>query len=713
MKMKKFYLFVSAICISALIAATIQILPEKPPAHADEPDAIETLFNMDIINGFENGELRGEQTLTRAEFAKILTTAFSGDFKTGNKLHFSDVPKNHWAYEHIAKAVSAGWLEGFSNGTFRPDDTLTYEQALTVMCRLLHLTDYSTPEYPADYVSAAIENSLSDRVNALIGESISREMASRIILNSIDYLDRKNAEEAYLSPRTSSKSYASGGGASYAKSGFAPAAMNEAYVEDGASMYVAPEYEPHPYENFNTEEYSAEAENVFKNVLTSPLSTFSIDTDTASYSNLRRFILNGQPIPNGSVRSEELINYFDYSPAKPESDKTFGVRHTVARCPWNEETILAMLTVTGEELTNPKPSNLVFLIDTSGSMYSPNKLPLVKQSLALLLDKLGSQDTISVVTYASGTGVALESTPASEKEKILSVIGSLHAGGSTAGASGINLAYEQAEKHKIDGNNRVILCTDGDFNVGISSEGDLEKLISTKRDSGIFLSVLGFGMGNYKDSKMETLADKGNGTYAYIDNLREAKKVLVDEMPKTIYTIAKDVKIQVEFNPEKVASYRLVGYENRILNNEDFENDAKDAGELGAGATVTVLYEIVPSNGSVQSDLRYQTSTTTGSDELMNVRIRHKPVDSDESILSEYPIGSVPEQNPGKDFNFACAVAEFGMILNNSQYSGTSSYDSVIALAAKSTGDDPYGIRTEFVQLVDLLRLRSAVGTIR
>ena len=375
-------------------------------------------------------------------------------------------------------------------------------------------------------------------------------------------------------------------------------------------------------------------------------------------------------------------------------------------CPWNKNNLLAMLTVSGEELAEPAPSNLVFLIDVSGSMYSRNKLPLVKQSLSLLLNKLGEKDTISIVTYASGTGVALEPTPATDKEKIMAVIDSLRSGGGTAGAGGITLAYEQAEKHKVEGNNRIILCTDGDFNIGISSSGDLEALITEKREKGIFLSVLGFGMGNYKDSKMELLADKGNGNYAYIDTLREAKKVLVDEMPKTIYTIAKDVKIQVEFNPKYASAYRLIGYENRVLNDEDFENDKKDAGELGAGATVTVLYEIVPANGNETSGLKYQTSETVDSDELMTVSIRYKKPDSDESTLQTYPIAYQVSEELSEDFCFASAVAELGMILNKSEYVGSSTYDSVIELAKKGLGSDEYAIRGEFLQLVDLLRYR-------
>lgn len=670
-------------------------------------DALEYLCGKNIIEGYEDGQLHPERTLTRAQFAKILVNAFPDIITHQLAYKFFDLPDTHWAYQYIQKAANAGWLKGFDDGTFRPDENITYEQAVTVICRAADVYIYE-PQYPEDYVSAAIDYSLSDGVDALIGEVINRRQAAQIVVNALNYEKGQiehNIKSSYSGAVPGGSVSGGGGGGVYAS----PMVEADAAAESvSASPYDGIyDYElPYNENDISGESYTSNEENVFKNVYTSPLSTFSIDTDTASYSNMRRFILNGQNIPNGSIRSEELINYFDYTKAETEDGKPFGVNFTVSRCPWNSENMLAMITVSGEELSEPKPSNLVFLIDTSGSMYSYNKLPLVKQSLSMLLDKLEENDRISIVTYASGTNVALEPTPATERNKILGVIDSLRAYGSTSGASGINLAYEQAEKYKCDGNNRIILCTDGDFNVGISSEGELQKLIEEKRESGIFLSVLGFGMGNYKDSKMEILADKGNGNYAYIDNLREAKKVLVDEMSKTIYTIAKDVKLQVEFNPEAVSQYRLVGYENRVLNNEDFENDQKDAGELGAGATVTVLYEIVPAGDGATKQLKYQTSQTTGSDELMTVKIRYKLPDGDKSILSEYPVSSEFTEVTA-NFDFASAVAMFGMILNDSEYKGTSTLDSVIELARKGIGDDPYGIRGEFVQLVDLYRYRN------
>lgn len=656
-----------------------------------EGDPLKYLESVGIMEGYEDGKLHPERTLTRAEFAAILCRAYPDVITHQLAYMFSDLPETHWAYQYIQKAVNAGWLKGNTDGTFAPDENITYEQALTVMCRVVDDIYMYNPKYPYDYVAAAIDYSLSDGVDAVIGEVINRGQAAQIIVNAINYNNSTvsmYAENSKSSYQFSNMSASSGGGGG-------------AVMSAPSADYAV--YEAEIVEYYNTESYSANEENVFKDAVTSPLSTFSIDTDTASYSNMRRFILNGQNIPNGSIRSEELINYFDYAKAETEEGKHFGVNFAVCECPWNSENMLAMVTVSGEELKESKPSNIVFLIDISGSMYSYNKLPLVKQSLSLLLDKLGENDKISIVTYASGTGVALEPTPATEKEKILSVIDGLQAGGSTAGESGIKLAYNLAEENKIDGNNRIILCTDGDFNVGASSDAELQKLIEEKRKSGIYLSVLGFGMGNYKDSKMEILADKGNGNYAYIDNLREAKKVLVDEMSKTIYTIAKDVKIQVEFNPETVSEYRLVGYENRLLNNEDFDNDQKDAGELGAGATVTVLYEIVPSNGAGTKQLKYQDRVTTGSDDLMTVKIRYKMPDGNESILSEYPVSAeITEMT--EDFKFASAVAMFGMILNDSEYKGTSTLDNVIDLARQGIENDPYGIRNEFVQLVDLYR---------
>jgi len=710
--MKKFVLSSISVASAALLAfscvgsATVKI------SDATKTEPIEVLEEMNIIEGYEDGALHPELKLTRAQFAKVICAAFPEFLNDIRNVEFSDIDSSHWGYEYVMKAAEADILKGYPDNTFHPDENVTYEQAVAIICRLLGI--YSYGEYPVADVKQGIEHGITDCVDAFIGSEIDRSQMAQLMVNALNYVENNEDDNTYsngysksgifyyMAPMPSGIGSISYGGAS----GGGGTGLDENGIMFSPSIadYEMAESVENP-PRYNTEEYVSEDENVFKSPVTSPLSTFSIDTDTASYSNLRRFVLNGTPIPDGSVRIEELLNYFDYQKSDADDGHPFGVKYHYGKCPWNENNQLAMITVSGDELKDAKPSNIVFLIDVSGSMYDYNKLPLVKQSLALLLDKLGESDTISIVTYASGTGVALEPTPATEKEKILGVIDSLRAGGSTSGASGINLAYELAEKSKIDGNNRVILCTDGDFNVGISSTGDLEALISEKRESGIYLSVLGFGMGNYKDNKMETLADSGNGNYAYIDTLKEAKKVLVDDMSKTIYTIAKDVKIQVEFNPEKVKEYRLIGYENRLLNNEDFDNDKKDAGELGADARVTVLYEIVPQDSEVESELKYQTSETTGSDELMTVKIRYKEPDGQESILCEYPMTEDAATKPDEDFYFASAVAQLGMLLNKSEFAGDSTYESIIDLARKGKGNDPYGIRCEFIQLVDLLRI--------
>lgn len=671
----------------------------------------ENLQDKGIFDGYEDGELHLERTLTRAEFAKIFTEAFLKDTaETDLKFDFPDVKKDFWGREYIDKAVRAGVISGFDDGKFHPDEKITYEQAVKMIVQYCEKRSF---DYPAGYVSRAVENGISDNVTALIGDTITRGETACLIENTINYIEEKEQDDNYEQLLFSSmlKSESAGGGGGSVISGYVP---NYAVTEgddsdDGESVTGASPAMPMPdaiWEDidFNTEEYSSNAENVFKNAVTSPLSTFSIDTDTASYSNMRRYILRNQLPANGSIRTEELINYFDYDNPLPTDGTPFAVSTEVSGCPWNTENNLAMISIQGDELTEKQPSNLVFLLDVSGSMYGENRLPLVKKSLKLLLEELDEKDTVSIVTYASGTGVKLESTSVSEKDKIIEALDALTAGGSTYGEAGITLAYEQAEKNLVQGNNRIILCSDGDFNVGRSSTGELEKLITEKRDKGIFLTVLGFGMGNYKDNRMEMLADKGNGNYAYIDSEREAKKVFVDEMPKTLYTIAKDVKIQVEFNPAVVKEYRLVGYENRKLNNEDFDNDKKDAGELGCGASVTAFYELVPADGTESSGLKYQTTEINGSDELMTVKVKYKDPDGTESKLIETPVNNIITDDTSDNFRFAAALAELGMILNNSEYKGTSDIDSVVGLASESIGEDKFGFRTELLHLADLMK---------
>lgn len=461
--------------------------------------------------------------------------------------------------------------------------------------------------------------------------------------------------------------------------------------------------------NMNTEEYSKIEESIYKGVINNPLSTFSIDVDTASYSNIRRFIMDGQLPPKDAVRIEEMINYFSYDYPNPKGDVPFSTIVEVGKAPWNEKHNLVMIGLKGKEIETDisLKNNLVFLIDTSGSMQDRDKLPLLKSSFELLVNQLNENDRVSIVTYAGSSGVVLDSVSGENKNQILDAIANLNASGSTAGSHGIELAYRIAEENLIpDGNNRVILATDGDFNVGITSDGELTRLIEEKRENGVFLSVLGFGTGNLKDTKAELLADKGNGNYSYIDSILEAKKVLVDELGGTLYTIAKDVKIQVEFNPAKVKGYRLIGYENRLLNTEDFSDDKKDAGELGAGHTVTAFYEIIPADSDEKvpgvEELKYQEKEIIGSDELLTVKLRYKEPKESESILIDYPVIFDEDKEPSNDFYFASSVVEFGFLLRDSEYKGEANYNDAIRRAKQYRGMDPNGYRSEFIKIVEL-----------
>lgn len=467
----------------------------------------------------------------------------------------------------------------------------------------------------------------------------------------------------------------------------------------------------------NTESYSAVNENGYRSVNVNPLSTFSVDVDAASYSNVRRYLTAGNKPPVDAVRVEEFINYFDYDYPDPDGEHPFSITTEIGNCPWNEKHQLVHIGLQAERLnTKDLPANnLVFLLDVSGSMMAENKLPLLKKSFELLVNELRPEDKVAIVVYAGAAGVVLPSTSISKenKLKILESLNALQAGGSTAGGQGIQLAYKVAQENFIEGgNNRVILATDGDFNVGVSSDGDMQRLIEEKRNTGIYLTCLGFGMGNYKDSKMEVLADKGNGNYAYIDNLLEAKKVLVTEIGGTLLTLAKDVKIQVEFNPLVVESYRLIGYENRLLNEEDFNDDKKDAGEIGAGHSVTALYEIVlKGDGDAPSvdPLRYQTPEHNQSaliNEILTVKFRYKKPTEDTSILIEKNLtNSIQLWNSlSDDFKFSASVAAFGMLLRDSEFKGTATYDKIIEWAKEGKGSDKNGYRAEFIRLVELTK---------
>jgi len=480
-----------------------------------------------------------------------------------------------------------------------------------------------------------------------------------------------------------------------------------------AGGYEARFNQLHQSAPWNTEEYNTIVENEFLNAFSNPLSTFSIDVDAASYSNARRFIQDGQLPPKDAVRVEEFINYFDYDYPQPKDDHPFAVFTELGTCPWNENNYLLHVGIKGRELADEERTNcnLVFLLDVSGSMEPENKLPLVKKAFKFLVNNLQDNDKISIVVYAGSAGLVLPTTSGNEKSKITSALDNLHSGGSTAGGAGIQLAYKIAKENFIDGgNNRIILATDGDFNVGVSNTSELIEMIEKKRDEGIFLTILGFGMGNYKDGRLEELADKGNGNYYYIDNILEAKKVFDHDLMGTLFTIAKDVKMQIEFNPVKVAMYRLIGYENRLLKKEDFDDDKKDAGELGAGHTVTALYEIVPAKTAntfeERDDLKYQISKLTymakNSDELLTLKLRYKPPKEDVSKLITSVVRDKVNsiESASKNFNFSAAVAGFAMLLRESQFKGKVDFNMIETLAEKSTGEDKYGYRDEFSSLV-------------
>ncbi|WP_443937330.1 YfbK domain-containing protein [Pedobacter sp. MW01-1-1] len=468
----------------------------------------------------------------------------------------------------------------------------------------------------------------------------------------------------------------------------------------------------------NQESYATINENGFHSVKNDPLSTFSIDVDAAAYSNVRRYIRSGSLPPADAVRIEEMINYFDYSYTAPTRDHPVNIITDVAPAPWNPAHKLVQIALQAKKVSTEKlpASNLVFLIDVSGSMASANKLPLLISSLKLLTNQLRAKDKVSIVVYAGSSGVVLPPTSGDAKIKIKEALERLQAGGSTAGGEGIELAYKIANENFIKGgNNRVILATDGDFNVGPSSDNEMERLIENKRKSNIFLTVLGYGMGNYKDSKMELLADKGNGNYAYVDDITEARKVLVNEFGGTLFTVAKDVKLQVEFNPGKVQAYRLIGYENRLLNKEDFNDDKKDAGEIGSGHTVTALYEIIPAgikddfSGSVD-ELKYQKTTASRNDnaeEILTVKLRYKEPSGLTSKLLTKAIKdkgfSMNEMSD--DFRFSASVAAFGMLLRDSKFKQNATFDQVIALAEKAKGTDREGYRSEFISLVKSAKL--------
>jgi Ca-activated chloride channel family protein len=475
------------------------------------------------------------------------------------------------------------------------------------------------------------------------------------------------------------------------------------------------------YANYNTEDYGLITENRFLSSNKNPLSTFSIDVDAASYSNLRRFIQNGQQPPKDAVRIEEMINYFNYNYPEPKGEDPVEIITEMAACPWNADHRLVHIGLQAKKIDTKDlpPSNFVFLVDVSGSMQAANKLPLLQASLNLLVNQLRPSDRVAIVSYAGAAGLVLPSTSGENAQKIKEAIYRLEAGGSTAGAAGIQLAYKIAKEHFIkEGNNRVILATDGDFNVGVSSDAALVRLIEKERNSDVFLTVMGFGMGNYKDNKMQELANKGNGNHAYIDNINEAKKVLVNEFGASLFTVAKDVKLQIEFNPAKVQSYRLIGYENRMLEAEDFNDDKKDAGELGAGHTVTALYEIIPVGTESEyiakvDDLKYQDfipkNGKSNSEELLHIKLRYKAPKGNKSKLIQkgVPDNQMNLNKTSSNFRFAAAVAEFGLLLRDSEFKQEANYEQAIKLAKEAKGADKNGYRAELIRLMETVSLLS------
>ncbi len=625
--------------------------------------------------------------------AVLLTPAFAQD------AHNEPIGGLRFA-ELMHDAFPAYSPEGMNGETI-----LTYGRALAALCGAIGYTGGTQ----AEYLAFAIEADLLPGLPAVTDAPVTLAAAQTMIAAFADYR-YKLVEEAILYEYQRS----------YTMTGASQVSTTALYsMESSADMAAYPVPAPGvnvivDYNGMNDESYGNNEENRFLNPVDSPFSTFALDADTASYANIRRFFLNGSFPDKGAVRIEEMLNYFDYDLPAAAQDAPVAVTTELAVCPWNQEHLLAMVALSGyTPPTESLPgSNLVFLVDVSGSMEQSNRLPLARQALKLLVEQLAEKDSVTIVTYAGTVGTLLEPTSGDRKERIIAAIDSMNAGGSTNGAGGIQAAYQMARDAFIDGgNNRVILLTDGDFNVGVQSAAELEALIEQERDSGIYLSVLGFGMGNLKDYEMETLADKGNGNYAYIDTLKEAKKVFVDDMTATLFTVAKDVKLQVEFNPAAVAGYRLIGYENRLLNTEDFTDDTKDAGEMGAGYQMIALYEIIPAvDGETvrpTAESRYQDRTLKDSGELLYVAVRYQKPDTMEIMATGSALTADVPERMSETLAFASAVAEFGLWLSDSEYKGTANLGSILERALENRGDDRFGYRAEFVQLVDLVRLVS------
>ena len=663
--------------------------------------------------------------ITRAEFVALVMTAFDDRIEGAatRNVSFSDIT-GHWAEGYIIEAASRGFISGFADGLFLPNEKITYEQAFAITIRI---TSGAQGRFPVGYLTFAMREGMADHIPIVAGENITHGEAAQIIYN---VLSRERFEEVEreamaalqnMGQQSPDLLYDLNTGL------LLRPPMRDMYdAEFDAALpratTIAPSFAPAPapipgggrmpaFSDRN--QFLTSPESGFISPITSPLSTFSLDVNTAAYSFIRRSLHQGNLPNRGIVRIEEMINYFSYDLPRPADGETFTVTTEVQRTPWNEDTYLAMIALQGYDIAREDlpPSNLVFLIDVSGSMFPRDRLPLAQRALSLLVEQLRPEDIVTIVTYASGSRIVLEATPGDQRDVINQAIFSLRAGGATAGSYGILLAYEQARLNFIEGgNNRIILCTDGDFNVGLTSLSELEDLVIEQRESGVFLSILGFGYGNLRDDFLETLARHGNGNYAYIDNLNEAKRVLVDDMVSTIFTIASDVRLQVEFNPEMVYRYRLIGYERRMLADEAFDLDDTDAGEMGAGHSMIAFYEIMPHREGdvIPPELRYQTLQTTGSDELFIVHLRYNcPVSGEAVRPPSVVVPGLTAGPPSETFNFASAVVEWAMILADSEHKANANLDNVLARARGSRGDDTFGHRAEFVQLVDLSRLLS------
>lgn len=722
------------------LAAAVSILLVCFPAwsqNVEYSDEIEFVIKNGIMDGDENGELDLKDTITRAEFMKMLISAADGDalenYAVSIDKSFSDVPDELWSAPYINKAAKCGFADGYEDDLFHPDDSITYIQAIKLILAVCGI-DTRYTDYPYGYISSAVETGILDGLELEPDRAITRGETARLMYNAyksvrdgnmylpatVNRYDDSDGKTLYIyigcgifeqlleSNKIEHQESGANVGSSGTTSSAGKGSSGGGTASSSSAVAVMPEMGMHYNPFISSEEYEVVDPNIFKKAALSPLSTFSIDTDTASYTNMRRFILNGQKPADGSIRTEELINYFEYAVPTIQEGEAFGVSTQITDCPWSDNK-LARITVTGGKTVHSDASNIVFLIDVSGSMYGYNKLPMIKRALTMMVDEMDGDDKISIVTYSGSAELLLEPTSCSEKERLKDVINSLTAGGGTYGADGLELAYKTAEENAVDGNNRIILCSDGDFNIGPSSVSELDELISSKRKAGIYLSTLGFGMGNYKDNRMELMADKGNGSYYYIDNMREAKRVLVDDMRETLYTVADDVKLQVEFNPAVVESYRLIGYENRMLDAEEFEDDTVDAGELGAGASVTALYEIEFGDGEPvmtnDTQYRYQTQMYGNTDEAFTVSIRYKQPGGSESVLREFPV-TKEEEEMDRDTGFAASAAMLGLKLNGVI---DVSYDYIADTAREYIDNNGLydmgsAARGEFVQLTEILK---------